>query len=91
MKKTQEMFVHMNKYTEGQYCIFNFDISGEGYVLVGKQAIEFEVPDDFDPTPVKIAMLKAEEKKVREEFTKRIDQIKEEIGKLQALTYEVSA
>lgn len=91
MKHTKEMFVHLDKYSENDFSLFGCDMSTCGYVLINKQMVEFDVPENFDPVPIKMAMLQAQEAKVREEFNKRIAQIKDEISKLQALTYEVPA
>ena len=87
MKKTQEIFVHLNKYDQDGYILNQFDMSSCGYVLVNKQIVEFEVPDDFDPVPVQVVMLRAEEAKVRKDFNERIAQIKEELSKLQCLEF----
>ena len=62
-------------------------ITNGGYVLVGKQQIEFEVPDDFNPVPVQVAMLEAEKEKAMQEFNIRVARINEQISKLQALPY----
>ena len=88
MKHTKEVFVHLHKYDDGEFYLAEGDMSKFGYVLVNKQMIDFHIPNDFDPVPVKMAMLQAQEAKVREEFNERIAQIKDEISKLQALTYE---
>ena len=90
MKHTKEVFVHLHKYDDGEFYLAEGDMSKFGYVLINKQLVEFSVPDNFDPVPVKMAMLREQEAKVREEFNKRIAQIKDEISKLQALTYEVT-
>ena len=91
MKHTKEVFVHLHKYDDGEFYLAEGDMSEYGHVLINTQMVEFDVPDNFDPVPVKMAMLQAQEAKVREEFNERIAQIKDEISKLQALTYEVPA
>ncbi len=60
-------------------------------VLVRKETIEIEVPDDFDPRPQQVAALEAEKQKVRAEFAKRITDLDNEIGKLLAISNEVEA
>ena len=58
-------------------------------ILYGKQTIEFEVPDDFNPTPAAIAGLEAYKEEINRQFAAKIAEVNEQIGKLQALTYEV--
>lgn len=90
MKHTKTMFVHWKEGycgNDGAFGVFPFDMSSCGYVLVGKQPIEFEVPDDFNPVPVQVAMLEKEKEKAMKEFNERVFRINEQISKLQALTY----
>ena len=89
MKHTKEMFVHWQKrYADDDgFGVFPFDMSSCGYVLVGKQQIEFEVPDDFNPVPVQVAMLQAEKEKAMEEFNLRVARINEQISKLTCLEF----
>ena len=91
MKVQKEMIVHLYSHDKTRYELFRSDMSEYGHIPVCKQIIEFEVPDDFDPVPVQVAMLRKQEAKVREEFNERINQIKEEISKLSALTYSEAA
>jgi uncharacterized small protein (DUF1192 family) len=56
--------------------------------MVMPHELVVDVPDDFDPTPKQIAQLEAEKAKVRAEFNQRIAQLNEQIGKLQALTFD---
>lgn len=53
--------------------------------------ITFTLPEGFHPTAALIAAMEAQREEVRREFTKRIAEINEKIGKLQALTNEVQA
>jgi hypothetical protein len=89
MKHQQEMFVHWKKDHHGGtgFSFFSFDMSTCGYVLIGKQVIEFEVPDDFNPVPIQVAMLEAEKEKAMQEFNERVSKINEEISKLTCLEY----
>ena len=89
MKHTKEMCIHWKQDYKGKddFTVFPFDMSSCGYVLVGKQQIEFEVPDDFNPVPVQVAMLEAEKEKAMQEFNIRVARINEQISKLQALPY----
>ena len=92
MKHKIEMCVHWRTTSSGKeefalWCTDMSKVGGYG-VMVNKQAVEFDVPDDFDPTGKQIAALKEEEAELRKQFAMRLDSIKEQISKLQALTYE---
>jgi len=90
MKVSHETYVHLNKYDDKKYVVFDFDASDSGYVLVNKQVVTLDIPDDFDPTATKIDMLQKEIQFAEKEFSKRVTKLKEEIGKLTALTFEVT-
>jgi hypothetical protein len=91
MKVSHELYVHVAKHDDKKYACFNFDASSNGYVLVNRQAVTLDIPDDFDPTATKIDMLQKEIKRAEEEFSERVTKLKEEISKLTALTFEVPA
>ena len=90
MKVSHETYVHLNKYDDKKYVVFDFDAGDSGYVLVNKQVVTLDIPDDFDPTATKIDMLQKEIQFAEKEFSKRVTKLKEEIGKLTALTFEVT-
>ena len=90
MKVSHELYVHLSKHDDTKYACFNFDVSDSGYVLVNKQVVTLDIPDDFDPTATKIDMLQKEIQFAEKEFSKRVTKLKEEIGKLTALTFEVT-
>ena len=90
MKVSHELYVHLSKHDDTRYVCFNFDASDSGYVLVNKQVVTLDIPDDFDPTATKIDMLQKEIQFAEKEFSKRVTKLKEEIGKLTALTFEVT-
>jgi len=91
MKVSHELYVHLSKHDDTRYVCFDFDASDSGYVLVNKQAVTLDIPDNFDPTATKIDMLQKEIQIAEKEFSKRVTKLKEEISKLQALTFEVEA
>ena len=91
MKVSHELYVHLSKYDDKEFVVFDFDASDSGYVLVNKQAVTLDIPDNFDPTATKIDMLQKEIQFAEKEFSKRVTKLKEEISKLQALTFEVEA
>ena len=90
MKVSHETYVHLNKYDDKKYVVFDFDASDSGYVLVNKQVVTLDIPDDFDPTATKIDMLQKEIQFAEKEFSERVMKLKEEIGKLTALTFEAT-
>ena len=89
MKHTKEMYVHWRQSYKGadEWNLFSCDMSEYGHVLVGKQQIEFEVPDDFNPVPIQVAMLEKEKEKAMQEFNERVFRINEQIGKLTCLEF----
>ena len=90
MKVSHELYVYLSKYDDKEFVCFDFDASDSGYVLVNKQAVTLDIPDNFDPTATKIDMLQKEIQIAEKEFSKRVTRLKEEIGKLTALTFEVT-
>ena len=91
MKVSHETYVHLNKYDDKKYVVFDFDASDSGYVLVNKQAVTLDIPDGFDPTATKISMLNKEIQFAEKEFSERVTKLKEEISKLTALTFEATS
>jgi hypothetical protein len=95
MKVTIKGFIHYcaPRYEEDvPYSFLAYDLTdseyADGRVMVMPHDLVVDVPDDFDPTPKQIAALEAEKAKVRAEFNQRIAQLNEQIGKLQALTFD---
>lgn len=87
MKVEKEMYVHWDRKYDGSddWSLFCIDMSAYGHVCAGKQTIEFEVPDNYNPVRQQIEMLQKEQERVTNEFNDRVQQIKEEISKLQCL------
>lgn len=56
-----------------------------GYITVGEQVIEVDVPDDFDPRQQQIEILEKEKTRISAEFTKRCCEIQTQINNLYAL------
>lgn len=83
--------VHYRKFEwekEGTYRIASFKMDDtEDCTYVGQQEVEFEAPENYDPTAQKIAALQALKQKAQDDFAKSIYQINEKISKLQALEY----
>jgi hypothetical protein len=83
--------IHYQKFEweeEGTYRIASFKMDDtEDRTYVGQQEVEFDAPENYDPTAQKIAALQALKQKAQEAFHKSIHQINEKISKLQALEY----
>ena len=95
MKVTIKGFIHYCPPMygiDGPYSFLGYDITGSEYahgrVMVMPHELVVDIPDDFDPTPKQIAALEKEKENVRAAFNQRIAQLNEQIGKLQALTFD---
>ena len=91
MKKIVRMYVYFSKYsfeTTGSWTAFSFRTADtESMTFVCEQDVEFDIPENYDPTAQKIAALQALKQKAQDDFTKSVRQINERISKLQALEY----
>lgn len=63
----------------------------ESRIFVREFDIDFDVPDDFDPTAAQIKALEAEKAKAGAEFAKLCATINDKLAKLQAIGCEVAA
>lgn len=95
MKVTIKGFIHWKQphYAgDEEFSFYPFEWKDSEYnggrIVVMPHSFEVDVPDDFDPTAKQIAALEKEKAKVRKEFNARIAQLNEQIGKLQALTFD---
>lgn len=90
MKHMQKMTVnYLNSYGIEKYVLSQHDMTsfGLGYCKVCEVAVEFESPDDFNPVAVQIEALQAQKHELVRQFTLKIDEIKEQISKLQAIEF----
>ena len=90
MKMTLKTYLHYEKNTwdtKERYFLCHVDISAgdPAKALVKEMDVEVDVPDDFDPRPAQIEMLKAKKKEVLAELGKRVAEIDERINRLLAL------
>ena len=91
MKVTINGFIGWKKDSwerDGAFYFHPFEMSEYGYVQVMPHSFEIEIPDDFNPIPKQVEILEKEKAKIRAEFTRRIAQLNDQIGKLQALTFD---
>jgi hypothetical protein len=96
MKHIIKAYVHQNvdAWTDAiTYDIFPFDMSTTGCdrVLVGVQSVEVDVPDDFDGTASRIAVLEEMKRKLRLKLAEELSHLDERISKLTCLTNQASA
>ncbi|MES2048830.1 MAG: hypothetical protein V4447_10545 [Pseudomonadota bacterium] len=82
-----KVFIHQNPYGEG--ILGNcHNMSDMGYVLIGEHEFEYEIPAGFDPVAAKISMLEKGLDKLERAHDTQVANIKEQIAKLQCLTFE---
>ena len=72
------------------YVMTNEDMTKYGYVQVMPVAVVFDLPDDWNPAPQEIAVLKKQRAKVLAEAQQEVNKIDDLMGKLEALTYEAA-
>lgn len=72
---------------EGSFQFMPWEMESHGYVTVMPHSFELDI-GDFNPVPAQLDLLEKEKAKVRQEFNNRIAQLNEQIGKLQALTFD---
>ena len=91
MKIKTTVYIHYNKYSwqeEGEYEVLNFQAPDcQDRTFVCEQEIEIEVPDNYDPRAQQIAALEKKRQKVMADYQKTVNEINDQISKLQALEY----
>lgn len=90
MKVKCSGFVMIYKDCDPAEPVFEFcrvDLSAHGYVMVGPQEVEFDIPDNFDPRAGMIDALKTEKTTVLAKAQAEADKIDWKIGKLLALEH----
>ena len=91
MKHTKAMVVNFRKDWEGndEFRLFPFLMTG--YVKVNEIEVSFEVPDDFNPVAAQLEILHQKRHELVRQFTQAIDEVKEQISKLESLEYSEAA
>lgn len=88
-KHTISGFLVHEKYEwedEARIVFLMYEPSGSvDRVSICPHSIEVETPDDFDPTPKKVAALVAKKAEVRAELTKQVTELDAQINKLLCL------
>lgn len=76
---------HYSEYT-GKPAIelYPFDMSSAGaeYVFIGKQTLNVDVPDDFDPRPSQVENLRKKQQEILAEAQMKVTNIDEQIQRL---------
>jgi len=91
-KHTIKGFVHHCKETwdeHATYEIFPFSMQGTlaSRVLVGEQEFEVEIPDDFNPIPLQLAVLEEQKRRVRLKLAEQLADIDAQISKLTCIEH----
>ncbi len=83
-----KVYIHHNDDIKGSPYTFSFDATGSGYILLGTHEFEWEPPTDFDLNAAKISMLEKGLDTLEREHDTKVANIKEQIAKLQCLTFD---
>jgi len=91
MKVKTTAYIYYCKFdwdAKGRFEILSFKVDDDNYrTYVGKQEIEIEVPEDYDPRAQQIAALEKQKQKVMADYVKTVTEINERINILQALEF----
>ena len=86
MKVTIKGFLHYRKYdweTSPVYvihtCKFDYD---PDHIYIGEREFETEIPDDFNPLPAKIEILRQEKQRIQAEAHVKAENIEQQIQEL---------
>lgn len=89
---TLPVYVHYFKNHSGKdtYSVASYDMSeyNPSFVKIGKTELVYLIPEAFDPIAQEVAALKRKKMDVINEFTNRIKELDEQIGKLTAIEYK---
>lgn len=84
--KLEAHVLYTNDYKgEDKFALAMFPMESCGYITVGVQEFDVEIPDDFDPRVQQVEILLKEKERISAEFSKRCTEIQNEINKLTAL------
>lgn len=86
MKVTVKGFLHWRKYAWEEtpdFVILSHKIESDpDYVYIGDHELEAEIPDDFDPIPGKIEVLRKEKQRIQAEAHVKAENIEAQIQEL---------
>lgn len=86
MKVTIKGWIHWRKFghmKEADYCWIDTNITESPELIpVFEHSFEVEIPDDYDPTPEKIRLLRAEKQRIQAEAHVKAENIEAQIQEL---------
>ena len=93
MKRKITQFLHWRKYTWQdteiyEYCSSDMTDQGPEWVMIRKDELEIEIPDDFDPRPGQVAALRHERINILAVSQAKLDNIDEQIQRLLCLEHK---
>lgn len=93
MKKIIPIYICAHQYDwedEPSLSAYSFDASAtdKSYVLMERQSIEFNMPDNFDMRPHKIAELEAQKKKAMADYELLMNTLDGKIASLKAIDHK---
>jgi len=71
------------------YTFHTVEMLEHGYMTIQPYVLRFDLPEGFDPRLAQIDMLERQKEKLRADLGRRIQEINEEISKLQAISYVI--
>jgi hypothetical protein len=89
--KTLTVHVHYYKDYSGKdaFSVASFDQSKytSDYIHIGTTELVYLIPEAFDPVALEVSALRRKKMDVINEYTKRLKEIEEQIGKLTAIEH----
>ena len=90
-KQTIPLFLHASEsmYTPGEYqfMVFMSDMSGSGYIPLGRTDFEFDIPSKEQIIARHTVLLREKIKDVYKEAERQANDLRNQLAKLEALTY----
>ncbi len=90
---TVKTFIHAaDDYCGGfRFVPFSCLMTEHGYLLVKEVDITTELPDDWNPTAQKVALIEKRLRDAAAEYHKTVTDLREQLARCQAITYEPAA
>lgn len=95
MKQVIPVFLHASENTfhfddttpQYRFTAWNCDMSSAGYIPLGCTDLEFEIPSNDQIVARHAVLLREKIKEVRSTAEKQVGELKEQLSKLESLTY----
>lgn len=96
MKTTIKACVHWQQYSweeSGKYVVYACDMTSSGpeRVFISEQEIEVEVPDNFDPRPKQVEILRSAKSALLAKAHVQAENIEEQIQRLLCIEHKLEA